>query len=124
MIFHIVLYNILYLLFYRHGRLTSRYPFRYIFSCLLITIALGSGLYFLQWETNIVRLWNPENSESGTNFKWLWKNHPPDLRRHSILFQADNMLDKDNLIKVFVFLLKSQGPRNFKIYPRKSRKWA
>ena len=59
----------------RHGRLTANYPFHYIFVCLLITIACGSGLYFLQWETNIVRLWNPEDSESGINFKWLWKNH-------------------------------------------------
>ena len=85
---------------FRHGRLIARYPFRYIVACLLVTISLGSGIYFMHWETNIVRLWNPENSESGMNFKWLWQNHPPDLRRHSILFKAENMLSKHSLKQV------------------------
>ena len=90
--------------YFRHGRLVARYPFRYILACLIIAIGCGAGLYFLHWETNIVRLWNPENSESGSNFKWLWRNHPPDLRRHSILFQAENILNKENLKKVFVII--------------------
>ena len=82
-----------------------------------MAIGCGSGLYFLHWETNIVRLWNPENSESGINFKWLWINHPPDLRRHSILFQAENILNKENLKKVFKFKLWNilRDLMNFKI---------
>ena len=85
-----------------------------------MAIGCGSGLYFLHWETNIVRLWNPENSESGINFKWLWINHPPDLRRHSILFQAENILNKENLKKVFKFKLWNilRDLMNFKIYVR------
>lgn len=69
-----------------------------------MAIGFGSGLYFLHWETNIVRLWNPDDSESGDNFKWLWKNHPPDLRRHSILFQAENILNRESLKKVIVIV--------------------
>ena len=74
-----------------------------------MVIGCGGGLYFLQWETNIVRLWNPDDSESGQNFKWLWKTHPPDLRKHSILFQANNMLTKESLLKVR--LLSTAGHR-------------
>ena len=95
--------SILKLMFhFRHGRLVARFPARYMLACLLLVIASGAGLYFLQWETNIVRLWNPDDSESGLNFKWLWKTHPPDLRKHSILFKSDNMLTKENLLKVFI----------------------
>ena len=88
------------LLQYRHGRLVARFPARYMLVCLVLVIGFGAGLYFLQWETNIVRLWNPDDSESGLNFKWLWKTHPPNLRKHSILFKSDNMLTKEHLLKV------------------------
>ncbi len=31
-------------------------------------------------ETNMVKLWLPEDSDFALNNKWLWENYPPDLR--------------------------------------------
>ena len=88
----------------KHARLVVKYPWFYILGCLILTIVSGLGLSAFRWENNIVRLWNPTGSETGQNFAWLWKNHPPDLRRHSILFYSkngSNVLTKDNLLKLF-----------------------
>ena len=68
--------------------------------CLVVTLACGSGLARFQWETNVVKLWNPTSSENWKNFEWLWKNHPPDLRRHNIIFRADNVLTVENLKRI------------------------
>ena len=48
-----------------------------------------------------MRLWNPTNSETGQNFAWLWKNHPPDLRRHTLIIQADNVLEPRIIQKMY-----------------------
>ena len=78
----------------------AQYPYVYIFACILVVLAFASGLYFFRFETNIVRLWNPANSETSNNYQWLWENHPPELRRHNIIFKAENMLTKENIEKV------------------------
>ena len=78
---------------YRHGRTVAKYPWIYIFVVLITTFICSLGIVSFRWENNIVRLWNPKNSETLRNFDWLWKNHPPDLRRHHIIFQAENVLD-------------------------------
>ncbi len=31
-------------------------------------------------ETNMVKLWIPEESDFARNNEWLWANHPPDVR--------------------------------------------
>ena len=88
----------------KHAKLVAKYPWFYIFGCLIFTVISGLGLYAFRWENNIVRLWNPTGSETGQNFAWLWKNHPPDLRRHSILFYTKdnkNVLTKEYLLKIF-----------------------
>ena len=44
---------------------------------------------------------NMQSSSTYQNFEWLWKNHPPDLRRHSIVFHGnDNILTKEFLLQV------------------------
>ena len=67
-------------------------------------IVSGLGLSAFRWENNIVRLWNPTGSETGQNFAWLWKNHPPDLRKHSVMLYTKNngnVLTKNYLLKMF-----------------------
>ena len=71
----------------------AKYPWIYIFVVLITTFICSLGIVSFRWENNIVRLWNPKNSETLRNFDWLWKNHPPDLRRHSIIFHGENVLD-------------------------------
>ena len=44
------------LLTFRHGRMVARYPWLYIVGCLIVTIACGLGLPYLQWENNIVKV--------------------------------------------------------------------
>ena len=46
----------------------------------------------------------PTGSETGQNFAWLWKNHPPDLRKHSVMLYTKNngnVLTKNYLLKMF-----------------------
>ena len=71
----------------------AKYPWIYIVGVLITTFICSLGIISFRWENNIVRLWNPKNSETLRNFDWLWKNHPPDLRRHSIIFHGENVLD-------------------------------
>ena len=71
----------------------AKYPWIFIVGVFIISIICSLGIITFRWENNIVRLWNPKTSETYKNFKWLWKNHPPDLRRHSIIFYADNILE-------------------------------
>lgn len=87
-------------LFQRHGRMVALYPWVYILVCFMFTIICAFGLIAFRWENNIVRLWNPTDSETGENFAWLWKNHPPDLRRHSVIFHSKNILEPVTLMKV------------------------
>lgn len=70
---------------YKHGQNVAKYPWIYIFACLFLTVICGLGFAAFRWENNIVRLWNPTNSETGQNFAWLWKNHPPDVRIHNLI---------------------------------------
>jgi len=52
-------------------------------------------------------MWNPSESETFQNFAWLWKNHPPDNRIHSIIFiskSGKNILTPENLKKVLFFI--------------------
>ena len=82
-------------LFRRHGKVVARYPWIFIVGILLLSTICSLGIITFRWENNIVRLWNPKHSETLKNFDWLWKNHPPDLRRHSIIFHGDNVLDPE-----------------------------
>ena len=48
-----------------------------------------------------MRLWNPTNSETGRNFAWLWKNHPPDLRRHTLIIYAEDVLQPQLIQRMY-----------------------
>jgi hypothetical protein len=48
-------------------------------------------------------MWNPSESETFQNFAWLWKNHPPDNRIHSVIYiskSGQNILTPENMKKV------------------------
>ena len=79
----------------------------------MVTIISSFGLTAFRWENNIVKLWNPSQSESGQNFAWLWKNHPPDLRAHVIIFYTEeeggNVLEKSSLQKVSLYTTPEAG---------------
>ncbi len=83
-----------------HGRFVARHPWIVICLCFLLAFISSFGLMAFRWENNIVRLWNPTTSETGQNFAWLWKNHPPDLRRHTFILEAENVLEPQVLLKV------------------------
>ena len=87
--------------FCRHGKVVARYPWIFIVGILILSTICSLGIITFRWENNIVRLWNPKHSETLKNFDWLWKNHPPDLRRHSIIFHGDNVLDPETFRDAF-----------------------
>ena len=85
----------------RHGKLVAGYPWIYILACIILTCSCSLGLLRFRWENNIVRLWNPTNSETGRNFAWLWKNHPPDLRRHTLILYAEDVLQPQVIQRMY-----------------------
>ena len=48
--------------FYNYGKSVSSHPFVYIFLCLAITAACGTGLIRFRQENNGIKLWIPEDS--------------------------------------------------------------
>ena len=40
-----------------------------------------------------LQLWIPDDSVSRMNMEWLWDNFPNDVRFHTMIFEADNVLD-------------------------------
>ena len=56
-------------------------------------LACGSGCMYLRQENEGIKLWIPDNSTSRMNMEWLWDNFPNDLRFHTMIFEADNVLE-------------------------------
>lgn len=70
----------------RHGQWVSAHPYLVIALTFLATVLGGVGLMNFHWEANAIRLWIPSNSDFTKDFNFLWNNHPPEMRFHSVLF--------------------------------------
>eukprot|EP00095_Tigriopus_kingsejongensis_P003543 maker-scaffold106_size358372-snap-gene-2.28 protein:Tk03543 transcript:maker-scaffold106_size358372-snap-gene-2.28-mRNA-1 annotation:"patched domain-containing protein 3-like" len=76
--------------FVRHGQWVASHPYLVIlFSSLLVALG-GAGLVNFHWEANAIKLWIPTNSDFVKDFNYLWNNHPPEMRFHSVLFTTDS----------------------------------
>ncbi|TRY61569.1 hypothetical protein TCAL_14942 [Tigriopus californicus] len=79
----------------RHGQWVSAHPYLVIALTFLATVLGGVGLMNFHWEANAIKLWIPSNSDFTKDFNYLWTNHPPEMRFHSVLFTTntgENML--------------------------------
>jgi len=80
--------------FYRHGKFVSTHPFSVIIASVLLCGFCGVGLLEFNNETNMVKLWIPQNSDFVKNMNWLWDLNPTDAsyRFNSLILRGENIL--------------------------------
>eukprot|EP00095_Tigriopus_kingsejongensis_P012251 snap_masked-scaffold472_size162276-processed-gene-0.4 protein:Tk12251 transcript:snap_masked-scaffold472_size162276-processed-gene-0.4-mRNA-1 annotation:"hypothetical protein DAPPUDRAFT_306990" len=76
-----------------YGLKVSRWPLSFTLASLLVCSLCMLGLLNYSEEGNPYKLWIPQNSDFVRNTDWLWTNFPPDLRFHSVIIKADNVLE-------------------------------
>jgi len=104
--------------FYWLGSFTSRKPHIVIALSLILTAIGCAGLPFLQMENNAIKLWIPQESDFSLNYAWLWSNFPPEVRIHSIIIHADDVLTPEVIQQMYkihkgVFKLKTENNRTW-----------
>jgi len=75
-----------------YGSLIATYPKTAILACIAVTIAGGLGLLRFYEEGDAASMVIPRNSVFRKNLDWLDENFPREIRVHSVLFTADNVL--------------------------------
>ncbi|KAG7160185.1 NPC intracellular cholesterol transporter 1-like 1 [Homarus americanus] len=86
--------------FYSYGKTIERTPFLFILFCLVITAFCCIGITKFTQETRPYKLWTPENSEFLEVNDWLEEKFPSHLRIHLVIYEAENVLDKDILLEM------------------------
>ena len=77
---------------FRHGILCAKHP-KKVISLILALVAISClGLLNFQTEANAIKLWIPQGSDFAQNYDYLWSRYPPNIRTHSVIFTADNIL--------------------------------
>ena len=84
----------------RLGVWTASHPVPVILVSLLVTLIGSSGLYFIKTENNAIKLWIPQQSDFTRNYHWLYENHPPEFRQHSIIVHGEDILTPEAIQKV------------------------
>lgn len=77
----------------RYGKTVATWPVAFIIGSLFICGLCTLGLFKYTEEGNPYKLWIPQESDFVKNSEWLWENFPPDLRFHSVIITADNVLE-------------------------------
>jgi len=75
-----------------YGELVATHPWKAIIACLAITIAGGSGLLRFYEEGDAASLVIPRDSEFRKNIDWQDENFPREIRVHSVIYTAENVL--------------------------------
>lgn len=75
-----------------YGTLVATYPVTAIVTCVAVTVAGGLGLFRFREEGDAVSLVIPRDSEFRYNIDWLDNNFPREIRVHSAIYTADNVL--------------------------------
>lgn len=83
--------------FFKYGQFLVKHPMVSILACLLIPILSAIGLRNYKTENNPYKLWIPKDSEYLRDSEWLWENFPPDIRLHSVIITAGNVLKPETL---------------------------
>ena len=100
----------------RHGRFCAKHPKKVIFASLSLSLLSCLGFLNFQWEASAIKLWIPSESDFAKNYAYLWENHPPDMRFHSLLFttdnEVDNILEPKYMQRMYQTLKKVQNIRS------------
>ena len=72
-----------------YGRFVASHPFMMILVCFVVTGLACIGMVRYRTENNAFKLWIPDNSDFVTNYAWLEKNSPPDIRFNSLIIAEE-----------------------------------
>jgi len=75
-----------------YGCLVATFPKLAILACVSVTIAGGLGLLRFYEEGDAASMVIPRNSVFRKNIDWLDENFPREIRVHSVLYTAENVL--------------------------------
>lgn len=84
-----------------YGCLIATYPKTAILACVSVTIAGGLGLLRFYEEGDAASMVIPRNSVFRKNIDWLDENFPREIRVHSVLFTAENVLTPKVMQTIF-----------------------
>lgn len=84
-----------------YGCLIATYPKTAILACVSVTIAGGLGLLRFYEEGDAASMVIPRNSVFRKNIDWLDENFPREIRVHSVLFTAENVLTSKVMQTIF-----------------------
>lgn len=101
--------------FYWYGKTVATWPVAFIIGSLFICGLCTLGLFKYTEEGNPYKLWIPQESDFVKNSEWLWENFPPDLRFHSVIITADNVLEPSviqHMLKIHEQVAQIQTPKS------------
>jgi len=84
-----------------YGKLVATYPWTSIFICIIITVGGGLGLLRFYEEGDAARLVIPPHSDFRRNIDWIDNNYPHEVRVHSIVYTADNVLTPEVIKTIY-----------------------
>ncbi|KAK4302905.1 hypothetical protein Pmani_025047 [Petrolisthes manimaculis] len=86
--------------FYRYGCAIARYPAAFIMLCVVITVVFSIGLMKFTLEERPFKLWIPQDSDFIKVMEWQKRNFPTKFRLQTVIYEADNVLNKTVLLEM------------------------
>ncbi|KAK7069237.1 hypothetical protein SK128_001995 [Halocaridina rubra] len=86
--------------FLSYGKAIARSPILFILLCLVLSGFCSVGITKFPMEERPFKLWIPEDSELLNVMDWQEKNFPSDVRLNMVIYEADNVLDKEIILEI------------------------
>ena len=84
-----------------YGRLVATYAKTAIIICVVATVCGGLGLLRFYEEGDAASLVVPKHSQFRKNIDWIDENFPREVRVHSIVYTADNVLTPEVIRTIY-----------------------
>jgi hypothetical protein len=84
-----------------YGELVASHPVKAIIGCFIVTALGGAGLLRFYEEGDAASLVIPVNSQFRKNIDWLDDNFPREIRVHSVIYTADNVLTPEVMKAIY-----------------------
>lgn len=97
---------IMLLFLYRLGVHIAQSPLKWMLGCSVIILLCILGLFRFRQEKSPVKLWVPPDSDFVSDTDWLLSHYEDALRVETFILTGDNILEKEALIKVIIYILQ------------------
>lgn len=86
--------------FFWYGKSVATFPGYFILVSLIFTAICSIGLIAFETENRPFKLWIPQDSDFIKVGEWQKKNFRNDYRFHAVIYEADNVLNKNVLLEL------------------------